>query len=162
MQALEWGRRGFNEGTAARRGMLKMAQVHLRRQDSDAALRERLTPNYPLGCKRIIYSNDFYRAMTQPHVELVTDDIERITEHGVVTADGKERPVDVLVCATGFDTINLLSSVQVTGVHGHTLRETWGQGPQAFHGLTVAGFPNMFLMLGPNTCLLYTSPSPRD
>ncbi|MBK9573930.1 MAG: FAD-dependent oxidoreductase [Rhodoferax sp.] len=157
MQALEWGRRGFNEGTAARRGMLKMAQVHLRRQVSDAALRERLTPNYPLGCKRIIYSNDFYRAMTQPHVELVTDDIERITEHGVVTADGKERPVDVLVCATGFDTINLLSSVQVTGVHGHTLRETWGQGPQAFHGLTVAGFPNMFLMLGPNTATGHTS-----
>ena len=157
MQALEWGRRGFDEGTAARRGMLKMARVHLSRQVSDAALRARLTPNYPLGCKRIIYSNEFLATMARPHVELVTDAIERITEHGIVTADGKEREVDVLVCATGFDTINLLSSVQVTGLHGHTLRETWGQGPQAFHGITVAGFPNMFLMLGPNTATGHTS-----
>lgn len=157
MQALEWGRRGFNEGTAARRGMLKMAQLHLNRQVGDTTLRKRLTPNYPLGCKRIIYSNDFYRAMAEPHVELVTDAIERITEHGVVTSDGREREVDMLVCATGFDTINLLSSIQVTGLHGHSLRQTWGQGPQAFHGLSVAGFPNLFLMLGPNTATGHTS-----
>lgn len=156
-QVLEWGRRGFDEGTMARRGMLKTAGLHRARQVPDPALREALTPSYPLGCKRIIYSNDFYPALTRPHVELVTTGIERITPRGVVTSDGRERPVDVLVCATGFDTVQLLSSVRVTGLRGQTLRQAWAQGPQAYHGISVAGFPNMFLMLGPNTATGHTS-----
>lgn len=156
-QVLEWGRRGFDEGTVARRGMLKTAALHRARQVPDPALRDALTPTYPLGCKRIIYSNDFYPALTRPHVELVTTGIERITPRGIVTSDGHERPVDVLVCATGFDTVQLLSSVQVTGLGGQTLRQAWSQGPQAYHGISVAGFPNLFLMLGPNTATGHTS-----
>lgn len=156
-QVLEWGRRGFDEGTVARRGMLKTAALHRDRQVPDPALRDALTPTYPLGCKRIIYSNDFYPALTRPHVELVTTGIERITPRGIVTTDGRERPVDVLVCATGFDTVQLLSSVQVTGLGGQTLRQAWSQGPQAYHGISVAGFPNLFLMLGPNTATGHTS-----
>lgn len=155
--ALEWGRRGFDEGTLARRGMLKTAAVHLKRQVPDAALRERLRPPYPLGCKRIIYSNDFYRALTRPNVELVTDAIACITPQGIVTADGRERAMDVLICATGFDTENLLSSVEVSGLQGRTLAQTWQDGPHAYHGLTVSGFPNLFLMLGPNTATGHTS-----
>ncbi|MFM7531866.1 MAG: flavin-containing monooxygenase, partial [Rubrivivax sp.] len=164
---LEWGRRGFEEGTLARRGMLRTAALHLRRQVKDPALRERLRPPYPLGCKRIIYSNDFYPALTQPQVELVTDPIARITPTGIVTADGVARELDVLVCATGFDTTHLLSSLEVKGLGGLTLSRAWADGPQAFHGLTVAGFPNLFLMLGPNTCtghtstLLYIEPQAR-
>lgn len=164
---LEWGRRGFDEGTAARRGMLATARRHLQAQVSDPALRERLTPPYPLGCKRIIYSNDFYPALTRPNVELVTDPIERITAHGIVTADGRERAIDTLVCATGFDTTHLLSSLDVVGPDGHTLEQAWRDGPQAYRGLTVAGFPNLFLMLGPNTgtghtsTLLYIEPGAR-
>lgn len=156
-QVLEWGRRGFDEGTVARRGMLKTAALHRARQVPDPALRDALTPTYPLGCKRIIYSNDFYPALTRPHVELVTTGIERITPRGIVTSDGHERPVDVLVCATGFDTVQLLSSVQVTGLGGQTLRQAWSQGPLAYHGISVAGFPNLFLMLGPNTATGHTS-----
>lgn len=156
-QVLEWGRRGFDERTVARRGMLKTAALHRARQVPDPALRDALTPTYPLGCKRIIYSNDFYPALTRPHVELVTTGIERITPRGIVTGDGRERPVDVLVCATGFDTVQLLSSVQVTGLGGQTLRQAWSQGPLAYHGISVAGFPNLFLMLGPNTATGHTS-----
>jgi cation diffusion facilitator CzcD-associated flavoprotein CzcO/acetyl esterase/lipase len=150
-QVLEWGRRAFDEGTVARKGMLRTAAAHRQRQLPDPALREKLTPPYPLGCKRLIYSSDFYPAMSQPNVELVTDGIARITEGGIATADGQERAIDVLVCATGFETVQLLSSITVTGLGGRTLRETWANGPEAFHGISVAGFPNMFLSLGPNT-----------
>jgi len=164
---LEWGRRGFEEGTLARRAMLRAAARHLREQVPDPALRARLRPPYPLGCKRIIYSSDFYPALTQPHVELVTDAISRITPSGVVTADGVERPLDVLVCATGFDTTHLLASLEIRGLGGGTLSQAWQDGPQAYHGITVAGFPNLFLMLGPNTgtghtsTLLYIEPQAR-
>lgn len=156
-QVLEWGRRGFDEGTLARTGMLKTATAHRRRQLPDPALREKLTPPYPLGCKRLIYSNDFYPALSRPNVELVTDGIARITEGGIVTADGRERVLDVLVCATGFETVQLLSSITVTGLGGRTLREAWANGPEAFHGISVEGFPNLFLSLGPNTATGHTS-----
>jgi cation diffusion facilitator CzcD-associated flavoprotein CzcO/acetyl esterase/lipase len=157
VHALELGRRGFDEGTVARRAMLRTAAAHLRRQVPDDITRAKLTPPYPLGCKRIIYSNDFYPALVQPNVELVTDAIERITAHGIVTVDGREREIDALVCATGFDTVHLLSSVQVIGTQGRSLREAWAKGPEAYHGIFVAGFPNMFLMLGPNTATGHTS-----
>jgi cation diffusion facilitator CzcD-associated flavoprotein CzcO/acetyl esterase/lipase len=154
---LEWGRRGFDEGTVARRAMLKTAALHRARQVGDAALRERLTPNHPLGCKRIIYSNDFYPAFSRPNVELVTTPIERFTAHGIVTADGRERPIDTLVCATGFDTVHLLGAVDIVGRDGRHLKDAWRDGPEAWHGLVVAGFPNFFLMLGPNTATGHTS-----
>jgi len=157
MQLLEWGRRGFEDGTLARRMLLKLATSHLHRQVSDPALRQRLVPPYPLGCKRLIYSNDFYPALGRANVELVSEPITCITAHGIVTADGCERPIDTLVCATGFDAVELLSSVAVTGVAGRTLREAWQHGPEAYHGITVAGFPNLFLMLGPNTGTGHTS-----
>jgi cation diffusion facilitator CzcD-associated flavoprotein CzcO/acetyl esterase/lipase len=157
VQALELGRRGFDEGTLARKAMLAMAQRHLREGVPDAGLRERLQPPYPLGCKRIIYSNDYYPTLSQPQVELVTEGIARITADGVVTADGQLRQVDVLVCATGFETVQLLASTPVTGTQGRTLQQQWAQGPQAYHGITVPGFPNMFLLLGPNTATGHTS-----
>jgi len=156
-QVLEWGRRGFDEGTVARKGMLRTARAHLERQVPDAHLRHQLVPPYPLGCKRIIYSNDFYPALGQANVALVSTGIERFTPLGIRTTDGVEHPIDLLVCATGFDTVRLLSSVEVTGLGGRTLRTAWAQGPEAYHGVTVAGFPNMFLMLGPNTGTGHTS-----
>ena len=154
---LEWGRRGFDEGTLARRGMQASAERQLQRQVADPVLRDRLRPPYPLGCKRLIYSNDFYPALTQPNVELVTDRIERFSAGGIVTADGQERAIDALVCATGFDTVQMLSSLQVIGREGRTLREAWRDGPEAYHGITVSGFPNFFLLLGPNTATGHTS-----
>ena len=154
---LELGRKGFEEGTAARRHMLGLAARHRARQVPDPALRQQLTPTYPLGCKRLIYSNDYLRALGRPNTELVTQGITRVTAQGIVTADGRERTLDALVCATGFDTVHLLSSVQVSGRQGITLQEAWAEGPEAFHGITVAGFPNLFLMLGPNTATGHTS-----
>ncbi|MBP6903155.1 MAG: alpha/beta hydrolase fold domain-containing protein [Burkholderiaceae bacterium] len=154
---LEWGRRGFDEGTAARRRMLTLAAWHRQRQLPDAGLRQRMTPTYPLGCKRIIYSNDFYPSFSLPQVELVTEPIQRITASGLLTADGREHGLDCIVCATGFETVQLLSSVTVRGLGGRTLREAWAQGPEAYHGISVAGFPNLFLMLGPNTATGHTS-----
>jgi cation diffusion facilitator CzcD-associated flavoprotein CzcO len=154
---LEFFRSGFDEGTVARRFMLALAGWHLRRQVPDEALRARLRPPYPLGCKRLLYSNDYYPALTRPNVELVTEGIRGVTAHGIVTSDGRERPIDTLVCATGFDTVHLLSSLEVRGTGGRTLRQAWKDGPEAYHGLTVAGFPNLFLLLGPNTGTGHTS-----
>ena len=157
MQTLELMRRGFDEGTWVRRGLLTLAASHLKRQVPQASLRAKLTPNYPLGCKRIIYSNDFFPSFSLPNVELVTEPIERITAYGIVTADGCDRPIDVLVCATGFDVGHMLSSVRVRGLQGRSLREAWNQGPEAYHGISVPGFPNLFLLLGPNTGTGHTS-----
>ncbi|HOX67880.1 MAG TPA: alpha/beta hydrolase fold domain-containing protein [Burkholderiaceae bacterium] len=156
-QVLEWGRSGFDEGTLARRALLAAAGALRKKQVSNEALRQKLVPPYPLGCKRIIYSNDFYPALMRPNVELVTDPIARITPHGIVTTDGRERTIDALVCATGFDVAHLLSSIRIAGLQGRTLAETWAQGPEAYHGITVSGFPNLFLMLGPNTATGHTS-----
>jgi cation diffusion facilitator CzcD-associated flavoprotein CzcO len=153
---LEAGRRGFEEGTAARRSLQRMAAGHLHRQVRDPALRARLTPNYPLGCKRIIYANDYFPALTRPHVELVTDGIVRATPRGLVTADGRERDFDVLVCATGFDVQHSLA-LPIVGRGGRTLQQDWAAGAQAHLGLAVAGFPNLWLMLGPNTATGHTS-----
>ena len=112
---------------------------------------------YPLGCKRIIYANDYFPTLAQPHVALVTEGIARVTANGIVTADGRSHELDVLVCATGFETVNLLGSITITGRDGITLSEAWRRGPVALHGIGVAGFPNLFLMLGPNTATGHTS-----
>ncbi|GAB4123294.1 MAG: NAD(P)/FAD-dependent oxidoreductase [Rubrivivax sp.] len=152
----EWGRRGFDEGTLARRSMLKLAAANLK-PVTDPGLREKLKPPYPLGCKRIIYSSDYYPALVRSNVALVTEAIERITPGGLVTADGTAHPLDLLVCATGFDTTHLLASLAVRGRGGRLLSEAWAQGPEAYRGVTVPGFPNLFLMLGPNTGTGHTS-----
>lgn len=157
VQFLELGRRGFEEGTFMRWLNLTLAAHQRRKGIADPALRATLTPDYPLGCKRLIYSNDYYPALSQANVALVTAPIERITTNGIVTADGTERGIDALVCATGFDTVHLLQSLAIHGRGGRTLADAWQDGPEALHGISVAGFPNMFLMLGPNTATGHTS-----
>lgn len=164
---LELGRRGFDDGTLGRRLMMRTVKHHLRVQVPDKTLRARLLPEYPLGCKRIIYSNDFYPALGRPNVELVSTGIQAITPRGIVTSDGQEREIDVLVCATGFDTTHMLSSLAIQGQGGQRLADAWAAGPEAYRGVTVAGFPNLFLTLGPNTgtghtsTLLYIEPQVR-
>ena len=156
-ELLEWGRRGFDEGTMARRGMLRTAELHRRHGVPDPQLRARLVPPYPLGCKRIIYSNDYYPALSRPNVALVTEGIEAVTPEGVRTTDGRIHALDVLVCATGFDTTHMLKDVTVTGRDGRSLAQAWADGPEAYRGVTVPGFPNFFLTLGPNTGTGHTS-----
>ena len=149
-------RRGFEPGSAAQRRLVALASLHLQRQVKDPALRQRLRPPYPIGCKRIIFSNEWLRTLAAPGVALVTEGIAHITPAGVATADGREHALDVLVCATGFDVEHSLA-LPVRGRGGITLQDTWREGPRAHFGTSVPGFPNLFLMLGPNTATGHTS-----
>src|SRR6202035_1404819 len=96
-------------------------------------------------------SNAWYPTFNRPNVELVTEPIEKVTPAAVVTADGRERGVDTIIAATGFDTTRFLSAIDVTGRGGRTIDDTWASGAHAYLGITVAGFPNLFMLYGPNT-----------
>jgi cation diffusion facilitator CzcD-associated flavoprotein CzcO len=120
---------------------------------SDPELRARCVPDYVMGCKRVVFSNDWYPALTRPDVDLVTDPIERIVPDGVVTKDGATRPADVIIYATGFQATQFLTPMQVSGRGGARLHEAWRDGAQAYLGITVSGFPNFFMLYGPNTNL---------
>lgn len=114
-------------------------------------LQSLLTPTFAPRCKRNIQSSTFYPALLQPNVELITRSVERVTEDGVVDAQGVEYPVDAIVLTTGFKAQQFLSTYEVIGRDGRSLRETWGQDPHAYLGMTVPGFPNFYIMYGPNT-----------
>ncbi len=126
---------------------------HLEEQVTDPDLRAKATPNYQVGCKRIGFSNDWYPALAADHVELVTDAVTAITAEAVRTEDGAERPVDVIIYATGFGATGFLQPMDVIGRDGSSLQQTWSAGAQAFAGVAVAGFPNFFMLYGPNSNL---------
>jgi cation diffusion facilitator CzcD-associated flavoprotein CzcO len=130
---------------------------HLESQVADPDLRRKLTPDYQMGCKRIMISNDYYTALARPNVEVVTDAIGRIAETGIVTADGREREFDAIVYATGFASTGFLLPMRITGRGGLDLHSAWRDGAEAYLGITVAGFPNLFLLYGPNTNLGHNS-----
>jgi cation diffusion facilitator CzcD-associated flavoprotein CzcO len=134
-----------------------MARWHLANQVADPSLRALLTPGYTIGCKRILVSSDYYPALQRPNVELVTDGIKEITPAGIVTADGSAYDADVLIYATGFRVVDSATELNVTGRGGVKLTDAWQNGVEAYRGITVAGFPNFFLLLGPNTGLGHTS-----
>jgi cation diffusion facilitator CzcD-associated flavoprotein CzcO len=117
----------------------------------DPVLRAKVTPEDEIGCKRIMLTDAWYPTLTKPNVDLVTDPIERITAEGVQTADGTLRPADVIVFGTGFKTHAFVAPMEITGRGGQTLEQKWAGVPKAYYGLTVSGFPNMFLLYGPNT-----------
>jgi cation diffusion facilitator CzcD-associated flavoprotein CzcO len=135
----------------------RMALRHLAAQVPDAALRARLTPSYRLGCKRILVSDDYLPSLAQPNVEVVCDAITEVTASGVVTADGRERAVDAIICGTGFQVTEIPFGRHVRGSDGKTLDELWQGSPFAHLGIAVHGFPNFFFLLGPNTGLGHTS-----
>jgi cation diffusion facilitator CzcD-associated flavoprotein CzcO len=135
-----------------------LALRQLERQVPDPVLREQLTPRYEIGCKRILMSDEYLPALQQPNTALITSAIERITPSGIRTADGVEHRADVIVWGTGFHTTDLPYAEWVRGRGGRTLGEHWrAHGMQALRGTTVAGFPNLFTLLGPNTILGHTS-----
>jgi cation diffusion facilitator CzcD-associated flavoprotein CzcO len=138
-------------------GMQAIARRHLHAQVRDPELRAKLTPSYTIGCKRITLSDAYYPALTQPNVEVVTDAIERITPGGVRTADGVERELDTLILATGFKVHDNPAFERVRGRDGRTLGEAWGGSPRAYLGATITGFPNLFLVVGPNSAGGYNS-----
>jgi cation diffusion facilitator CzcD-associated flavoprotein CzcO len=128
-------------------------RLTLRRQVPDARLRRKLVPDYPLGCKRLLFSNDWYPALARDHVEVVTQRVVGLEPTGVRTGDGAVHDADVVIWGTGFAATSFLAPIRVTGVGGVDLHETWADGARAHLGITVPGFPNLFCIYGPNTNL---------
>ncbi|WP_110315391.1 flavin-containing monooxygenase [Mycolicibacterium moriokaense] len=129
----------------------ELSENFLRRHVAEANLRDALTPRYPFRCKRVLLGESYYFALQCDHVDLVTDPIERITATSVVTAEGDVIDVDAIVLATGFETSSYLSGLDVIGIGGESLHDRWGLDPRAYLGVAVSGFPNFFMLYGPNT-----------
>ncbi|GAA4478429.1 NAD(P)/FAD-dependent oxidoreductase [Rhodococcus olei] len=149
--------RGFVSDTSKMGPTKAMASDHLRKQVRDPELRAKLTPDYEIGCKRLLISSDYYPALVKPHVDVVTAGVEEVRARSVVAADGAEYGADVLIFGTGFDAQNSLTRVPIRGRDGVALGSRWASGPEAYLGTTVAGFPNLFLLCGPNTGLGHNS-----
>lgn len=138
-------------------GVEAIAKWHMRRAIKDPVLRRKLTPDYRLGCKRVLVSDDYYPALAKSNVAVETARIREIVAEGVVTEDGRLHPLDVLVTATGFAVENPVRSMRITGRNGLDLAARWDRGFEAFKGTMVSGFPNLFYLIGPNTGLGHNS-----
>jgi len=149
-QAFKW----TPEGRAA---YYRVATNHLEEQVPDATLRAKLTPDYPIGCRRILISDDYFPALCQDNVTLETDGIDHINASGIKTASGAQHDLDVIAFATGFETTGWRWSVDVQGRNGQHLNAVWKDYPEAYLGITVADFPNLFVLYGPNTNLGHNS-----
>ena len=135
----------------------KIALRQLEQQVPDRGLRERLTPRYEMGCKRILPTDEWYPALMQPNVEVITDGIREVRGRSVVSADGSEREVDTIILATGFHVSDFPIAASIRGREGRTLADVWDGSARAYKGVSVAGFPNLFLLVGPNTGLGHNS-----
>jgi cation diffusion facilitator CzcD-associated flavoprotein CzcO len=134
-----------------------MARAQLESQVADPVLREKLWPDYPIGCKRIIIADDFYPALVRPNVTLETTGIVGVEDKGIRTKDGQLHEFDVIIFGTGFETETLLGVADIKGRGGKSLRETWKPVPEAYLGINVSGFPNLYILYGPNTNLGHNS-----
>jgi cation diffusion facilitator CzcD-associated flavoprotein CzcO len=134
-----------------------VSRAFLRREVKDPTLRAQLAPDFRIGCKRILISSDYYRALTQPNVTLVTEPIASLDADAVITADGVRRRADVVIGGTGFDATHPPIARVIVGRGGVSLSERWASQMSALHGTTVTDFPNMFLLVGPNTALGHNS-----
>src|SRR3954451_4665420 len=147
----------FNAASPLNKPLTRWALGHLEDQVADPELRARLTPDYAIGCKRVLISDDYYPALQRPDVELVEEAIDRFVPEGIRLRDGSVRELDAVVFATGFASQELVAPMRVEGADGRTLDELWEGGPRAHLGMTVAGMPNLFLIYGPNTNLGHNS-----
>lgn len=154
--SLEWRATGFVVRPRLMKLFSQLARRHLAAQVPDPVLRAKLTPGYVMGCKRVLLSDDYYPALVRPNVELVTEPIERVEPTGIITEGGAKK-VDAIVLATGFMASEAVVPFPITGRGGVTLDDAWKRGPSAYLGTTVAGFPNLFLIVGPNTGLGHNS-----
>lgn len=149
---------GMTHAPAALKPVEGLCRANIFRGIRDGELRKKVTPTFAVGCKRILKSNEWYPTLDRDNVDLVTDPITRITETGIVTADGTERPVDVIVVATGFHVTDSPLFDTVHGVGGRSLAQVWEEiGMQGYKGTFVHGFPNLALLIGPSTGLGHTS-----
>jgi cation diffusion facilitator CzcD-associated flavoprotein CzcO len=138
-------------GSKLNKAMETAARANIDKTVRDPALRRIVTPDYPLGCKRILLSNDWYPALTRDNVTVTDRSIERVTASGIVTSDGVERPADVIIFCTGFKSTEFLLPMDIVGRDGRRLHDVWKDGAEAYRGSTVPGFPNLFMIYGPNT-----------
>lgn len=143
--------------TAANEEGVELARQHREAQIADPKLRAQLTPDYDYGCKRILRSDDFFPALTRDNVELVTEGVAEVTPTGIRTTAGAEHEFDVIIYATGFKSHAFQGSTRVVGRNGITLDQRWGNAPEAYLGITVDNFPNLFMVYGPNTNLNHNS-----
>jgi cation diffusion facilitator CzcD-associated flavoprotein CzcO len=141
----------FLSGDPGAEAIAEVARGYLERKVADPVLRAKLAPDYPFGCTRTLISSEYYPAIQREDVDLITEHIERVTPTGIRTADGVERPVDAIVLCTGFRAAEYLCGVKVRGRRKRSIHEHWGGVPRAYHGIAVPGFPNFFMMYGPNT-----------
>ena len=156
-----WGREqmvaGFVVAPNLMRAAERLARLHLERSVPDPVLRAKLTPDYRIGCKRILISNDYLPSLTRPNVELVAAGLAEVRERSVVAADGSEHEADTIIFGTGFHVTDIPVADRIVGRAGVTLKEHWRHGMKAYKGTAVAGFPNLFLLVGPNTGLGHSS-----
>ncbi|MFL5867446.1 MAG: flavin-containing monooxygenase, partial [Thermoleophilaceae bacterium] len=139
------------------KGMEAIARRHLKQQVTDPVLRAKLTPNYILGCKRITLSDTYYPALAADNAEVVTDSIREIRAGSIVTGDGREREIDTIIFGTGFKALDNPGFERVRGRDGVSLQDAWNGSPRAYLGTTIKGFPNLFLLVGPNSAGGYNS-----
>ena len=156
-----WSREQMVAGFVVAPKLMKVAERlgrrHLQRSVPDPALRAKLTPDYRIGCKRILISNDYLPSVTRPNVDLVAAGLGEVRERSVVGADGREHEVDTIIFATGFHVTDIPVADRIKGPGGVSLKEHWAAGMKAYKGTAVAGFPNLFLLVGPNTGLGHSS-----
>lgn len=148
---------GFTLDPKVMKLVAALGRLHIRRQIRDPKLRKLVTPTYTPGCKRILMADDYYPTLERPNVELVTERIAKITPRSVVTADGREREVDAIIFGTGFKVSELLTHLEIRGRGGREINEVWKNGVEAYLGTTVSGFPNFYILMGPNTGLGHNS-----
>ena len=153
----EWMAAGLTRHRWMLRPLERIGRLHMRRQVPDPELRRKLRPSYALGCKRILVSDDWYPALVQPNVEVLDQAIAEVLPRSVVAADGTEREVDTIVLGTGFRVTDFIGARAIRGAGGVSLAEHWDGSPQAYLGTAIAGFPNFFMLLGPNTGLGHNS-----
>jgi cation diffusion facilitator CzcD-associated flavoprotein CzcO len=148
---------GFVKNPRLMKVLERLAHRHMRDQISDPELLAKVTPDYTIGCKRILPSNRWYRTLGKPNVELVTAGVREVRAHSIVDCDGVERPVDAIVFGTGFQVTDIPAAHRVRGRGDRLLYDLWHGSPRAYMGSTIAGFPNLFFLLGPNTGLGHSS-----
>ena len=135
-----------------------IAKKHIEKSIADPELRKAVTPNYAFGCKRVLLSDDYYPALQRENVELITARISEVKAHTIVDQNGYERPIDAIIFCTGFVASEILLDMKIYGRDGRELLEEWQKkGPEAYYGLSVSGYPNLFFMMGPNTGLAHNS-----
>ncbi len=158
---LYWRNELFAVGFVSKPGIMnvarKMALKHIDQTIADPVLRKKVTPTYTVGCKRVLLSNEYYQTLCRSNVDVITEGITEINASGLQTSDGKQHDVDAIVLATGFHAADGVVAIDLKGRNGLDINQAWKDGAEAYLGTTVSGFPNLFLIVGPNTGLGHSS-----